>query len=578
LFAILVLYLYPLLATRAHLGPSSLPPLFAPDFYFYLSASDLQTVAPHTVANPWYGVPVPEAATGYGKFGLSFVLFGGLRHLLGNSWWAAVAVWTALWTLLIYLAAVWLTRRLMPKESGLLLLGLSTALLMLVDLHTLPALLSAWLHLPTLHGFEVLTLPYVRPFFPQVVTPLVLAYVGLQIDALGDRRWKPWLLMAGVQLLAFALFPYAMLLMAVTTGTTLLMAQLTRRLRPGYVQIAGFGVLCALLDAAYLLHGGSRAVSTGGPMVALQPALLLHLAFSKTLWFVVVLTALVCLLRAERAEVRWTLVSLGGATALLLVADGVLSPGLQVAHHTLYFVHTVLGIQLAYLLGALYPSAVRRVPRIRWAAGGFLIGILLHGALAAHGNYRAFLPFNQAQKEKADILLLLNLQADDLVIADARFVDDTSCWLPLLSRARVLFCRNAEFALVPEDENRVQRLRQALYLYFAGRDPAWVDQVLSPAGDPSEQNFLSLTLERLVLEGPQRASALASLKSLVDSRLTLVEQGDPSARLLFGSSRRILVLDRAGDPVFARSRLARYLRVEQEERRGDYVVLWCRKI
>ena len=577
LLVILVLYLYPLAATRAHLGPSPLPPLFAPDLYCYLNLSNPQTVAPHVVANPWYGLPVPEAATGYGKFGLSFVLFGVLRRLLGGSWWAAVAIWTALWTLLICLAAVWLLRRLLPQGNGMLL-GLSTALLLLADLHTLPALLAAWLHLPSLRGFEGVALPYARSFFPQVAIPLVLAYIGLQVDALQKRRWLSWLGMAAVQGLAFVLFPYAMLLMAGITGLVLLLALLARRLQPSYAQIAGFGLLCALLDAAYLFHGGAGAISAGGPLVVLDPALLLHLLLSKTLWLVLVVTALVGLLRAERPEVKWTLVSLGGTTALLLLADGVISPALQIANHGLYFVHTTLTLQLAYLLAMVYPALLRRIPRLRWALPVFLVLILADGALTAHGNYRALLPFNQVQKDKAGILVSLDLQPDDMVIADARFVDDTGCWLPLLSRARVLFCRDAEFALLRADEDRVQRLRQALYLYFAGRDPAWVDQVLSPAGDFSEQNFLSLTLERLDLEGPQRAEALASLKALIDSRLALVEQGDPAARLMFGDFRRIVVLDRADDPLFERSRIAKYLRIEREERRGDYVLLWCKPI
>lgn len=574
---VLALYLYPLAATRAHLGPSPLPPLFAPDLYCYLSLSNPQAVAPHVVANPWYGLPVLEAATGYGKFGLSFVLFGGLRHLLGNSWWATVALWTALWTLLICLAAIWLLRRLLPQKDGLLIC-LGTALLLLVDLHTLPGVLAAWLHLPSLRGFEGVALPYARSFFPQVAIPLMLAYVGLQVDALQKRRWMPWLGMAAVQWLAFVLFPYAMLLMAGITGLILLLALLTRRLQPGYAKIAGFGLLCALLDVAFLFHGGAGAISGGGPLVALDPALLLHLLLSKTLWLVLVVTALVGLLGAERAEVKWTLVSLGGATALLLLADGVISPAFQIANHGLYLVHTTLALQLAYLLAMVYPALQRRIPRLRWALPVLLVLILANGVLTAQGNYRALLPFNQVQKDKASILISLDLQPDDLVIADARFVDDTSCWLPLLSRGRVLFCRDAEFALAPADEDRVQRLRQALYLYFAGRDPAWVDQVLSPAGDFSEQNFLSLTLERLVLEGPQRASALVSLRTLVDSHLTLVEQGDPSAKLLFGSFHRILVLDRADDPVFTRSRIAKYLQIEREERRGDYVLLWCKPI
>lgn len=576
LLVILVLYLYPLAATRAHLGPSPLPPLFAPDLYLYLNVSNLQAVGQHVVANPWYGLPAPEAASGYGKFGLSFRVFRGLLHLLGNSWWIAVALWTALWTFLICLAVVWLLRRLLPEGSGLLL-GVSTALLLLVDLRALPSLPSAWLHLPSLRGFEGLAVPYVRSFFPQVVIPLVLVYVGLQMSVLRERRWKVWLGMGAIQWLAFVVFPYAMLLMAVTTGIILLLGLLARRLQLGYAQFAGFGALCALLDAAYLVHLGSGGVSAG-PLIALQPALLLHLLLSKTLGLVVLVTALVCVVRAEQAEVKWTLVSLGSATVLLLLGEGVLSPALQISHHTLYFVHTVVGIQLAYLLGALYPAAARRVPRIRWAAAILLAGMLLHGALVARGNYRTFLTFNQAQKEEANILVPLNLQADDLVIADARYVDDTSCWLPLVSRARVLFCRNAEFALAPEELESVQDRRLAFYLYFSGWDEARVSQLLSPEMPSSQQDFLSLTQERLALEGPERAAALAALKSRLLPALASIENRDPAAQQFLRQSNRVVVIYQAEDPTFSRARLESYFQITGQQQVGNSVLLWCKPL
>ena len=101
----------------------------------------------------------------------------------------------------------------------------------------------------------------------------------------------------------------------------------------------------------------------------------------------------------------------------------------------------------------------------RIALGGVLISIALWQGFS---SYRSSLPVNTLQAEAVKGLGKLALTPKDLVVAPAQFSDDISCWVPLLSRAKVLFTRDAENILSSDSIRGEQAFRQALYLELGG--------------------------------------------------------------------------------------------------------------
>jgi hypothetical protein len=572
---ILVIYACPFYLHVRSTG-RQLPPLLAADLYTYLNLSNLRQVSPDTTLNPWYGVPVPSSTILYKKFGLSFLIFHWLWRAVGSNWFLAVLLWNLVWILLIFAASLELFRRIGCDRHPLLLLG-SSGLLLLMDLQSLPAVVSAWLHFPSLGRFESFTLPYMRTFFPQVAIPLVLLYLSLQIKVLGEANSRPWVLMAVIQSVAFAVFPYASLLMAGITAAVMLVSNRSHKLFINYKHLAGFGIVCTLIDIAYMSYSGvsQPAAATRTAMLHFDGSLLLHLVKSKTLFLLIGTTIAASVLGArDRPQVKWTVTALGAATGLLLVADAFVSPGLQVSNHGTYFVHMALAILLVTVAtGTL--ARIQKFPRFLSNMLVVIICFLItHGALTARGTYARFLPFNAAQAEAAGGLESEDLEQNDLVIANARFVDDTTSWIPLLSSATVLFCRNAEFLLTAEQENNIQQYREAIYLYLTGHDRVRLDRALSPAGSIKEQKFLSLTQRRQLLEGPHRDSALVEMRNGLGAFLSRIENQDPDTVRFFRKYARILVIDTAERPTFVASRLENYLQITRSERGRDIVFSW----
>ena len=75
---VIAIYLFPSFKARAQLGPTALPPMFAPDLSMYLNLSQITAIDDSHAMNPYYRIPVPTAGAGYLKFRLAPRLFGGL--------------------------------------------------------------------------------------------------------------------------------------------------------------------------------------------------------------------------------------------------------------------------------------------------------------------------------------------------------------------------------------------------------------------------------------------------------------------------------------------------------------------
>jgi hypothetical protein len=570
--AVLVIYALPFLATWRNVGAVQFPVTFAPDLYLYLNISHLKPTASGMVTNPWYAIAVPKNSISYLRFGLVIAAFHYFSRPLGGDGFA-LFLWTLVLTGLICASAVWLFRRLLA-ETGPGMLAAALALFSLVNLSDITSLMK-------IHSLAALSqtyvyLPYMRAFFPQSAIAPLLVYVGLQFEALRKHTWWPWIVMAMMQLIGLLVFPFATLLMALTTAILGAAALLPNEAPMPWLYVLPFGIGCAALDAGYVLITGAGARGgDAGPLLAFDFKLLTILLLSKSVLTVLGCTLLVLVLVPQnRNAAKWAVASLGIGYVLLYLSDAFVSPGFQISHHAGYLTHTVLAIEVAFLAATLYRRWIERARWLAYAAVLAAIMILAVGALTAYGMYRFFLPENSASVEGARIIGALRLGPRDLVIARSQLTDDPATWLPLVSPSQVLFCKNAEL-LLSSDDMGIHDSRKALYLFLTGRDSSWAERLLVQRPPTNELVMdLSAIQQRPFLTGTARDRVLNNIRQEMVPLLERAQSGDPAMARLLGGYDRIVVLDRSDEPAFPRDRLMKYLTVTSQEHMGRYDVLW----
>jgi len=575
----LAIYSYPAIKTTAVTGLRALPPATAPDLSLYLNISAMKTTAGGQLVDPYYGVTVPTARMGYSKFRLAFVLFDQLRHLLsGNFWWSQLT-WNLFWWAALCALAWWFFQEFLPERSvEITLLGL--AILMFFNFGILRSCFAAWIHLLSLRGFRGVEFPYIRPFFPQLPIPLLLLYLGVQIKALQQRRAWAWTAMAITQLLAFMIFPYAMLMMAGITAIALTGILFERTQQFPWPTALVYGITCGVCDLGFFLRGTgvARTGSSGQySLIHVQLSTLPHRIGG--MWMLLAaLTASLFFIRDLAPEIKWPLAGLGATNLLLMLGDAFFSETLlQVSVHAGYFIHFSASILLMFGLATSFRLLNRNSHVWRVAVVAAIALLVLNGALIAQATYLASLPQNRENAELARSLQTDPPQADDLVIARAVVVDDNCAWVPLFTDSHVLFCRNAQVLLSPEQNRDIHRLRQALYLYFTGRDTGWVDHVIQ---DPRSENDLLrlMFLGQATSDSSDRAVGINELKTDLIPRLASVQQKDAQVRTFFSQYKRIFVVDNLAHPSFVRSRLSSYLQIEQQTNTGGLLLLRCKPL
>lgn len=571
---VLAIYSYPALRTATTTGSRVLPPSFSPDLSLYLNISTARTSNAGQVVEPYYGIDVPMARMGYLKFRTAFRLFGGLNTLLHRNLWWTMLLWNLFWWGVLCVVAVWFFREVLPENSPAMVLA-GMGFLLLFNFGILLTQAQAWIHLPGLQAFEHVPLPYIRPFFPQISVPLVILYLGLQIRALQRRAWPLWTGMAAIQFLAFTTFPYAVLIMSGITAVAIL-GEIISGHPLRWTVLLGYTAICALSDLAFLLHGNQISRSGGPvqePLIHLQLSVLPHRIGG--MWIVLaLLSVLILLARDLTPEIRWPIFGLGISVMLILLGDVFFSETqLQMSVHGAYFVHPAAAILFTFVLSAWLKSLQNnRIWRFVLCAG--IVFIFLNGILLAAETYRSSLPFNREQSELSAVLRSSSPQATDLVIARSLSVDDDCAWVPLASPSHVLYCRNAQVLLSPEQNQKSQRFRQALYLYFTNRDHQWVNDVLtnpSAIGELSRLTFLG----QVTTNVQEREKNIEAVQTELVPLLVKVEDKDPEVSSFLQRYRRMLVIDNANDPYFALPRLSEYLRIENRQRSGDLLVLEC---
>ncbi len=572
LVVVVGVYSFPYLATTVALKSKLVPFSFAADLPLYLNLSKIGS----SNLNPYFGTILRSGEVGYTTFDMAFKLLSFVTKIVGNDLWWAVLVWNLFWWTTMFVGALWFLRVAFPEETGLNLC-LATTLLFFFNFGVMKSMLLAWLHLPSLAGFDGLTLPYIRTVFPQIPVALLFFYLALQVRALHSYRWYDWMGMCFLQAIAFSIFPYATLMMAGTTLVAVLAGlalpiELTR-LRT----VVAYGAACALIDIAFLLSRlPGRTQHSSLALIGFQPSRAVGLVGGMLLLLVLLTVATAISPPAGSRGTKLTIVGLGFANALLMLGDTVFSPALLVSHHGGYFMHATISLQIVYLVAAAFVRFGRGSLWLRAACLTTIVFTTTNGLLLAYVDYRYALRENRDANELAQAFRSLNVTKEDLVIARAQSVDDSCSWVPLLTPARVLFCRSAQYKLSTEEKRSLYRLRQSFYLYFTGKDSRWVEQAATGSGDIKDLERLAFSGEIDTADKERWDQAKTAIRTDLVPLLSQVEQRNNRVLSFFSPYKQVLVVDDVRNPTFVRQRLSLYFSIESETRIDGLVLLWCR--
>lgn len=539
------------------------------DQMLYQILSTIQYNSPSEVVNPWYGNPVPAVDVPHLRFPITFLLFR-LIHGIFPSWTVAMLVWASIWAGLTFAAAEFCLSSLFPNSDRRLTILGAFGLLVLQSPLTYIAEVR---QLPSVAGFYQLWLPFLRFAYPQVIVPVVLAYWALQVRAL--KSGSKWVL-AGMTLLqfaAFVAFPYIVLVIAVGTAITILIA---RRGKSGvtlsWTTVVLFAVVCGILDIVYLLLVGFGS-SHGNVRFALQfrPEMILPALRP----YVLLLVAGAGFALASRAslEAKTTIAGLALSNAIFAFSDVFFPATSMMLLHINYLITVTTWLPLIVALWPWFEKFDGRRLRIALTSAFILIGVW-----EGFASYRSNLSFNALQAAAVEELKGLALTPKDLVVAPAQFSDDISCLVPLVTRAKVLFTRDAENILSADSIRGEQAFRQALYLEMSGithdrlllfTEPGSPDSRINPIALFGELGYASSKLPA------DRAKVRTLVRERLGPMLTQVESDPASASSLFQGYDRVIVIDGSSQPLFKPSAFSPWLKIEQAYERNGTRVWIC---
>jgi hypothetical protein len=360
-------------------------------------------------------------------------------------------------------------------------------------------------------------------------------------------------------------------MMAGATAIAALCNVFARRQQSAWRSILVYGIVCAIMDTIFIFHSAPNfhGSSPGeAPLFHFQAAVL-PIQMGK-LWFLIgVLCAAVGLSRSLAPEVRWSIVGLGVTNMGMLLGDAfVPGPPLFLTNHASYFEHATIAILLTFLAGAL-ATLVSRSSQLRVVFVLAACFFCLNGALLAQSGYRRLLPTNREQANVVRWFERGRVAAGDLMITQ----HDVCAWIPFLTSAQVLFCRNAQAMLTPEQNRVIQRPREAWYLYFTGKDTHWVQNVVS---EPNNMHWLEthgMYGEVSSYLGEMRTRQVEHVGSQLAPLLDGIENHDSAATAFLHQFQHVWIIDDKHSPIFVPARLGEYLDIHSEEPCGDLVVM-----
>jgi hypothetical protein len=559
-------YELPFALTLAKVGWSALPPVvdYPADQMLYLNLAAVRHASATEIINPWYGDRVPIVDVPHLHFGVTFRLLDAARWVF-RSWTATILVWNGVWSTLTYGAAVFCLLALAPELDAIWALIFGFGLVVLLSPLTY---ISALRGLPHWHGFFELTLPYVRFAFPQVVLPALLAYWGFLAKWLRKGSWRDVLWMGLLQFAACAAFPYVVPLMAAATLFAVLIVKIGDRIAVSWSQVAALGGLSVVLDLGYLLLSG-LGHSHGN--VRMSPEFHANLILPSLRPYVVLLIAMAGLAMMARVSLaaRATAAGAALASALLGFSDVFLPKESQMLVHVNYV--NALPTLLALFLFA-WPFVKERSTRLAIVV---LTALFLVSLWEGYANYHNSRGIYQLQRAALHEMAKITLSPHDLVLAPAEMSDDISCWVPLVSAARVLYTPDAE-NMLPADRIRGEHaLRQALYLQMRGMNDQRLS-ALTTSGSGRLPGALPLFSEREYLSSPLTADR-AYGHSLVRDRLLPILQGleiNPArAEPVFSGMQRVVVIEDSSRPIFVKAALEKWMEIVEDKNEDGVRVL-----
>ncbi len=556
----ILVYELPYFLTLRKTGWSQLPAVvdYPADQMLYLNLSAIHYDLPSEVVNPWYGNRVPAVDVAHLRFPITFLLFR-LTHAIFRSWTLAMLVWAGTLAGLTFAAAAFCLRSIFPDNDFRLTI---TAAFGLLVLQSPLVYLADLVRLPSVSGIYDLRLPYMRFAFPQVIVPVVFAYLGLQTRALKSGSKGAWVGMALLQFAACCAFPYVLPIVAVATAITILIIECYSRQKAlRWPTPLLFAAACGVLDIGYLLLAG-LATSHGNIQFGLHFRPEMIIPSMRPYVLLLLIGAGLALASPATLAAKATVAGLALSNALFAFSDVLFPVTSLMDSHVNYIVALTSWLPLIVVL---WPGIEKVNGRpFRIALGGVLISIALWQGFS---SYRSSLPVNTLQAEAVKELGKLALTPKDLVVAPAQFSDDISCWVPLLSRAKVLFTRDAENILSSDSIRGEQAFRQALYLELGGINRDSLISFTEPGSPDSEISRIELFGEIGYQSSPLAADHV-KLRTLVRQRLepsmARLDSDPASAQYLFHGYDRIVVVDSISQPVFKASALAPWLEIKQE--------------
>ena len=571
-FLICSIFIYelPYFLTLLETGWTQLPPVLSSDQRLYLNLSNIQRASATQVVNPWYGNVVPAIDVTHLRFPVTFILFR-LAHRIFGSWTASMLVWTAILAALTFIAAVFFLDSLFPNSDYRLtvtgafgLLVLQSPLTYAADIMQLPSLKG---------GFFDLALPYSRFPFPQVAVPIVFTYLGLQARALESGSNRLLVGMAFLQFAAFATFPY--FLPAIAIGTAIAFSIVLPRGRENWLSwksVLTFGAVCGAMDIAYALLAG-LGKSHGNLQFALHFRPEMILPSLRTYVVLLLVASGLALLSRVSLAAKTTVAGFAISIALFAFSDAFFPATAMMLGHINYLIAFTTWLPLVVVIWPWLEKLNGRALRV--ALNCVLIFI---GLWEGFSNYHSNLPFDIFQGNAAQELDKLALTPKDLVVAPAYGSDDISCFVPLLSRAKVLFTRDAENVLTAQSIRGEQAFRQAIYLELGGINYDSLISLTEPGSQEAQVTHLALFGEIGYVSSPLPADH-AKIRGLERARLgpmlAQLDSDPASARYLFEGYDRIIVIDSSSEPVFKASALSPWLELKQAYERNGVRIWIC---
>jgi hypothetical protein len=120
----------------------------------------------------------------------------------------------------------------------------------------------------------------------------------------------------------------------------------------------------------------------------------------------------------------------------------------------------------------------------------------------------------------------------------------------------------------------IHRFRQALYLYFSGKDSGYLQRVVTDPNPAKALYQLGFWAEAISWSAEEQKEGLRGIQSDLMPILRGVEEHDAPTSKFFHQFHRVIVIDDLQDPTFLPARLGSFLKLEGEQHLDNGVLLY----